>query len=42
VATGESLYQQRIDPVTVAAMAERLRGAVEEARRAGERVGERD
>lgn len=40
-ATGESLYQQLIEPETVADMAERLRAAVEQAKRAGERVGER-
>jgi len=41
-ATGQSLYQEMIEPLTVADMAERLRAAVEEAKRAGTRVGHRD
>jgi hypothetical protein len=38
-ATGESLYRERIEPAAVAEMARRLRGAVEEAKRAGTRAG---
>lgn len=34
-ATGQSLYQDRIEPATVTAMAARFRAAVEEAKRAG-------
>lgn len=41
-ATGESLYQERIEPETVAEMARRLRAAVDEAKRAGVRPGERE
>jgi hypothetical protein len=41
-ATGQSLYQQRIDPETVAEMAKLFRAAVEEAKRAGKRAGERE
>jgi hypothetical protein len=41
-ATGESLYEERIDPDRVARMAGRLRAAVEEAKRAGARTGERE
>jgi hypothetical protein len=40
-ATGASLYQGRIDPATVAGMARAFREAVEEAKRAGQRVAER-
>jgi hypothetical protein len=38
-ATGESLYQKRIEPEAVADMARRLRAAVDEAKRAGARPG---
>jgi hypothetical protein len=38
-ATGQSLFQERIEPPVVAEMAKRLRGAVEEAKRAGTRPG---
>jgi hypothetical protein len=41
-ATGESLYQERIEPERVAEMARRLRAAVEEAKRDGQRTGERE
>jgi hypothetical protein len=41
-ATGESLYQQRIAPETVAEMARLLRAAVDEAQRAGIRAGTRE
>jgi hypothetical protein len=37
--TGESLFQERIPPETVAEMARRLRAAVEAAKRAGTRMG---
>lgn len=40
-ATGESLYQERIEPEKVAELARLLRAAVEEAKRAGARTGER-
>lgn len=40
-ATGEGLYQERIEPEVVAEMAGRLRAAVEEAKRAGTHSGER-
>lgn len=41
-ATGESLYQERIEPGRVAEMARRLRAAVEDAKRAGARTGARE
>jgi hypothetical protein len=41
-ATGESLYQERIEPERVAQMARRLRAAVEAAKRAGTRAGDRE
>jgi hypothetical protein len=41
-ATGQSLYQERIEPATVVEMAGRFRAAVEQAKQAGERVGERE
>jgi len=41
-ATGESLYQERIEPERVAQMARRLRAAVEDAKRAGLRAGDRE
>jgi hypothetical protein len=41
-ATGESLYQRRIEPETVTEMARRLRAAVEQAKRVGSRIGERE
>jgi hypothetical protein len=41
-ATGESLFQERIEPAAVAEMARRLRAAVEAAKRAGTRAGERE
>ena len=41
-ATGESLYQERIEPERVAAMARRLRVAVEDAKRVGTRAGNRE
>lgn len=41
-ATGESLYEERIEPARVAEMARRLRAAVEEAKRVGLRAGERE
>lgn len=40
-ATGGSLYQQRIEPAAVAAMARLLRAAVEDAKRTGTRTGVR-
>ena len=40
-ATGENLYQERIEPETVAEMARSLRAAVEEAKRSGTSTGER-
>lgn len=39
--TGESLYEERIEPPRVAEMARRLRDAVEAAKRTGTRTGER-
>lgn len=41
-ATGESLYEERIEPARVAEMARRLRAAVEEAKRHGTRVSLRE
>jgi hypothetical protein len=41
-ATGESLYQERIAPETVAQMARLLRAAVEEGQRTGTRAGARE
>lgn len=41
-ATGHSLYQQHIEPPTVAEMAARLREAVEQAKQMGPRVGVRE
>lgn len=41
-ATGESLYEEHIEPERVAKMARRLRAAVEEAKRAGMRADERE
>ena len=41
-ATGESLFQERIEPAAVAEMARRLRAAVEVAQRTGTRAGERE
>jgi hypothetical protein len=41
-ATGESLYQERIEPEKVVEMARLLRAAVEEAKRAGARSGRRE
>jgi hypothetical protein len=41
-ATGESLYQERIEPETVAEMARLLRTAVGEAQRTGARAGARE
>jgi hypothetical protein len=41
-ATGESLYQERITPETVAEMARLLRAAVEEAQRTGTSSGARE
>lgn len=40
-ATGEGLYQERIEPETVAEMARRLRAAVDEAKRTGTGTGVR-
>jgi hypothetical protein len=41
-ATGESLYEDRIEPARVAEMAQRLRVTVEEAKRVGMRAGWRE
>lgn len=41
-ATGESLYQDRIEPARVTEVARLLRAAVEEAKRVGMRAGERE
>jgi hypothetical protein len=41
-ATGESLYQERVEPGTVADMAKQFRAAVERAKRQGTRPGQRE
>lgn len=41
-ATGESLYQERIEPEAVRELARRLRAAVEDGKRVGARAGERE